>query len=62
LEREKRTGKALAEKSGWGGSPVIAGILLVLLGLIFIYVLLAKTGVFQRVGDFVIKFFSSFKQ
>jgi hypothetical protein len=45
-----------------GGSPVIAGILLVLLGLIFIYVLLAKAGIFQRVGDFVIKFFNSFKQ
>lgn len=41
---------------------MIAGILLVLLGLIFIYVLLAKAGVFQRVGDFVIKFFNSFKQ
>lgn len=41
---------------------MLSGILLVLLGLIFIYVWLAKTGIFQKVGDFVIKLFNSFKQ
>lgn len=63
--RPKKTNRPLlrtGKNTGWGGSLVLAGILLVLLGLILIYVWLAKAGVFQRVGDFVVKFFHSFKQ